>query len=72
MKKKNTKFSSEIVKGYDRAPSRAMLRGVGFKDKDFDIPQVGIASTWSEVTPCNSHINRLADSVSSGVQTCNI
>ena len=72
MKKKNTKFSSEIVKGYDRAPSRAMLRGVGFKDKDFDIPQVGIASTWSEVTPCNSHINRLADSVSSGVQSSNL
>jgi dihydroxy-acid dehydratase len=72
MKKKNTKFSSEIVKGYDRAPSRAMLRGVGFKDKDFDIPQVGIASTWSEVTPCNSHINRLADLVSSGVQSSNL
>ena len=72
MKKKNTKFSSEIVKGFDRAPSRAMLRGVGFKDKDFNIPQVGIASTWSEVTPCNSHINKLADSVSDGVQASNL
>ena len=72
MKKKNTKFSSEIVKGFDRAPSRAMLRGVGFKDKDFNIPQVGIASTWSEVTPCNSHINKLADSVSDGVQSSNL
>ena len=72
MKKKNTKFSSEIVKGFDRAPSRAMLRGVGFKDKDFNIPQVGIASTWSEVTPCNSHINKLADSVSDGVKSSNL
>ena len=72
MKKKNTKFSSEIVKGFERAPSRAMLRGVGFEDKDFNIPQVGIASTWSEVTPCNSHINKLADSVSDGVQASNL
>ena len=72
MKRKNTKFSSDIVKGYDRAPSRAMLRGVGFKDKDFNIPQVGIASTWSEVTPCNSHINKLADAVSSGVERSNL
>ena len=72
MKKKNTKFSSEIVKGFDRAPSRAMLRGVGFKDKDFNIPQVGIASTWSEVTPCNSHINKLADSTSQGVEASNL
>jgi dihydroxy-acid dehydratase len=72
MKNKNTKFSSEIVKGYDRAPSRAMLRGVGFTDKDFDKPQIGIASTWSEVTPCNSHINKLAESVSLGVNKKNL
>ncbi len=72
MKKNNTKFSREIVKGYERAPSRAMLRGVGFKDKDFEIPQVGIASTWSEVTPCNSHINKLAESVSSGIENNNL
>jgi len=72
MKKKNTKFSSDIVKGYERAPSRAMLRGVGFSDKDFDIPQVGIVSTWSQVTPCNSHINKLADAVSTGVKSNNL
>tara|TARA_Y200000002_G_scaffold19459_1_gene14956 strand:- start:682 stop:2367 length:1686 start_codon:yes stop_codon:yes gene_type:complete len=72
MKKNNTKFSKEIVKGYERAPSRAMLRGVGFKDKDFEISQVGIASTWSEVTPCNSHINKLAESVSSGIEKNNL
>ena len=72
MKKNNTRFSKEIVKGFDRAPSRAMLRGVGFKDNDFEIPQVGIASTWSEVTPCNSHINKLAESVSSGIERNNL
>jgi len=72
MKKKNTKFSSDIVKGYERAPSRAMLRGVGFSDKDFNIPQVGIVSTWSQVTPCNSHINKLADAVSIGVKSNNL
>ena len=72
MKKKNTKFSSDIVKGYERAPSRAMLRGVGFKDNDFGISQVGIASTWSQVTPCNSHINKLAESVSLGVESNNL
>ena len=72
MKKNNTRFSKEIVKGFDRAPSRAMLRGVGFKDNDFEISQVGIASTWSEVTPCNSHINKLAESVSSGIKRNNL
>ncbi len=52
--------SSIIVDGDARAPSRSMLRAVGFKDKDFNKPQVGIASTWAEVTPCNMHIDRLA------------
>ena len=54
------KYSSKIVDGKDRAPSRSMLRAVGFKDKDFSKPQIGIASTWSMVTPCNMHINDLA------------
>jgi dihydroxy-acid dehydratase len=54
------KFSSIVVDGADRAPSRAMLRAVGFKDKDFQKPQIGIASTWSMVTPCNMHIDELA------------
>jgi dihydroxy-acid dehydratase len=53
-------FSSIVVDGADRAPSRAMLRAVGFKDKDFKKPQIGIASTWSMVTPCNMHIDELA------------
>lgn len=55
------KYSSKIVDGKDRSPSRSMLRAVGFKDKDFKLPQVGIASTWSMVTPCNMHIDKLAD-----------
>ena len=54
------KYSSKIVDGKDRAPSRSMLRAVGFNDKDFTKPQIGIASTWSMVTPCNMHINKLA------------
>ena len=51
------KYSSKLVDGKDRAPSRSMLRAVGFKDKDFKKPQIGVASTWSMVTPCNMHIN---------------
>ncbi len=61
------KFSSIYVEGPDRAPSRAMLRAVGFKDKDFSRPVVGIASTWSMVTPCNMHIDKLAVRSATGV-----
>ena len=60
------KHSSIIVDGVEQAPSRAMLRAVGFEDKDFSKPQVGIASTWSMVTPCNMHINTLAEAASEG------
>ncbi|MDF7807615.1 dihydroxy-acid dehydratase [Pontiellaceae bacterium B12219] len=60
-------FSSRVVDGVERTPSRAMLRAVGFNDADFKKPQVGIASTWSMVTPCNMHINRLADEAEKGV-----
>lgn len=55
------RHSSVVVDGPDRAPSRAMLRAVGFSDQDFKKPQIGIGSTWSMVTPCNMHINLLAD-----------
>ncbi|MFT7538212.1 MAG: dihydroxy-acid dehydratase [Lysobacterales bacterium] len=67
-KKTNTtrKHSSIITDGYDRAPSRAMLRAVGFKTKDFAKPQIGIASTWSMVTPCNMHIDKLAEAACKG------
>ena len=57
------KFSKKVVDGYEQAPSRSMLRAVGFDDDDFEKPQIGIASTWSMVTPCNMHINTLADEV---------
>ncbi len=60
------RYSRVVVDGNEHAPSRAMLRAVGFKDADFGKPQVGIASTWSMITPCNMHINRLADLAAAG------
>lgn len=60
------KFSKKVVDGYEQAPSRSMLRAVGFGDDDFKKPQIGIASTWSMVTPCNMHINTLAEEVNKG------
>jgi dihydroxy-acid dehydratase len=66
-KKEKRPYSSVVVEGIERAPSRAMLRAVGFKDSDFKKPQVGIASTWSMVTPCNMHIDRLAQESIKGV-----
>lgn len=61
------KYSSIVTDGYQRAPSRAMLRAVGFKTADFKKPQIGIASTWSMVTPCNMHIDKLAEKALVGV-----
>lgn len=66
MTKKLRPHSSIVVDGTERAPSRAMLRAVGFKDDDFKKPQIGIASTWSMVTPCNMHINTLAEKAAAG------
>ena len=60
--------SSMTTEGDNRAPNRAMLRAVGFVDEDFQKPMIGIASTWSEITPCNSHINRLAEKVKEGIR----
>lgn len=60
-------YSSTITETPERAPARAMLHAVGFTSKDFKKPQVGIASTWSMVTPCNMHIDKLADEVQVGV-----
>ena len=53
-------YSSIVVDGVEQAPSRAMLYPVGFTEADFKKPQIGVASTWSMVTPCNMHINTLA------------
>jgi len=61
------KYSSIVVDGPDRAPSRSMLRAVGFTDEDFDKPVVGVASTWSMVTPCNMHIDELARHAEQGI-----
>src|SRR6187397_1945844 len=60
-------FSSIVVDGAERAASRAMLHAVGFTAEDFKKSQVGVASTWSMVTPCNMHIDQLAVSVAQGV-----
>ncbi|WP_020562313.1 dihydroxy-acid dehydratase [Methylosarcina fibrata] len=64
---KTRTYSSQVVDGMERAPSRAMLHAVGFTNEDFKKPQIGIASTWSMVTPCNMHINKLADNAARGV-----
>lgn len=60
------KHSKKVVDGIEQAPARAMLRAVGFTDEDFEKPQVGIASTWSMVTPCNMHIDKLAEEAAAG------
>jgi dihydroxy-acid dehydratase len=62
----NRPFSSPMLDGPDRAPSRAMLYAVGFEKEDFKKPIIGIASTWSQVTPCNVHIDKLAIECSNG------
>jgi len=58
--------SSVVTDGADRAPNRSMLRAVGFADGDFSKPIVGVASTWSMVTPCNMHIDQLAREAEAG------
>lgn len=60
--------SIDISEGVNRTPNRAMLRAVGFKDEDFKKPMIGVASTWSEITPCNMHINKLAEAVKEGIK----
>jgi dihydroxy-acid dehydratase len=60
-------FSSVVLDGESRAPSRAMLYPVGFRENDFSKSQIGIASTWSMVTPCNMHIDQLAREAAAGV-----
>jgi len=60
-------YSRQVVDGFKQSPSRAMLRAVGFSDADFDKPQIGIASTWADLTPCNMHIDVLAREAAAGV-----
>jgi dihydroxy-acid dehydratase len=61
------RYSRLVVDGAKQAPSRGMLRAVGFVDEDFAKPQVGVASTWANLTPCNMHIAELAREAASGV-----
>ncbi len=63
------RYSSIVVDGVEQAPSRAMLRAVGFSEADFNKSQVGIASTWSMVTPCNMHIDELAREAAAGADS---
>src|SRR6266516_2381472 len=60
-------YSSIVVDGTERAASRAMLYAVGFTKEDFQKPQIGVVSTWSQVTPCNIHIDQLAVNVAVGI-----
>ncbi|MGZ6839939.1 MAG: dihydroxy-acid dehydratase domain-containing protein, partial [Frankiaceae bacterium] len=60
--------SRDVTEGIERAPARAMLRAVGLGDDDWDRPQIGVASSWNEVTPCNLPLQRLAQQAKSGVR----
>ncbi len=63
--------SWEVTEGPERAPARALLRAVGLSDEDMTKPQVAVASTWNEVTPCNYHLNKLAAFAKEGVRAAN-
>ena len=60
--------SFEVTDGPTRAPARAMLRAIGMTDADWDKPQVGVVSSWNEVTPCNMSLDRLAKRCKEGVR----
>jgi dihydroxy-acid dehydratase len=60
--------SREVTDGMERAGARAMLRAVGMTDADWDKPQIGVASSWNEVTPCNMPLDRLAKRAKDGVR----
>ena len=61
--------SKDVTEGYTKAPARAMLRAVGMTDQDWDKPQIGVASSWNEVTPCNMPLGELAKRTKEGVFT---
>ena len=62
------RLSREVTEGFARAPARAMLRAIGMTDDDWSKPQVGVASSWNEVTPCNMPLDRLAKRSKAGVR----
>ncbi|MGW0519546.1 dihydroxy-acid dehydratase [Crossiella sp. NPDC003009] len=59
--------SRDVTDGLERAAARGMLRAVGFSDADWEKPQIGVASSWNEITPCNLSLDRLAAAVKEGV-----
>src|SRR6186713_1498915 len=61
------KYSRLVVDGAKQTPSRAMLRAVGFQEADFAKPQIGVASTWANLTPCNVHLAELAREAAAGI-----
>jgi dihydroxy-acid dehydratase len=61
--------SDAIKKGINRAPARAMLKATGLSDADLDKPLIAVANTWTDATPCNLHLRRLADKVKDGIRT---
>ena len=65
----NRPRSTDVTEGFERAPARAMLRAVGMTEEDFGKPQVGVASSWNEVTPCNLPLQRLARIAKEGVRS---
>ena len=65
---RNRPRSWEVTDGPQRAPARAYLRAVGFSEEDFGKPQIGVASSWNEVTPCNYHLDKLAALAKEGVR----
>lgn len=68
MSRESNRHSLLTTGGIGRAPNRAMLRGVGFHDDDFDRPMIGVASLFSDITPCNAHLDRLARKGCEGVR----
>jgi dihydroxy-acid dehydratase len=69
MSNDSTRTSLTTTGGSGRAPNRAMLRAVGFTDEDFEKPVIGVASLFSDITPCNAHLDRLAEKGREGIRT---
>ncbi len=59
--------SRDVTDGLEKAAARGMLRAVGMGDDDWEKPQIGVASSWNEITPCNLSLDRLAKAVKNGV-----
>src|SRR5436853_4657080 len=68
MTQKSNRRSRLTTEGMSRAPNRAMLRAVGFLDEDFNRPMIGVASLFSDITPCNAHLDRLARVACEGIR----